>query len=468
MEELLNILISDPIDFDDMLFIYWLEGKTNEEALELKLDVFRGHSKFKSNPPLRRSISGNEDIDFRLDPQLIDLLGHEVLDNYRTFELLDHYLCSPILLSNQTMLQISHATQLWIIQHYYQLDDVVIREILARRMTKNRKDLDEISEITNFPLKRVTRHFDNLKRISSAIEKHSDIEERQCHILNFIETNYILPKLLARRYTCLMFLIHNKFNLSNTPRIKRIPCINLESCAAITMACLIPEKEVFYTYCSECGKDKVDSNSQQNHSNSLPFDGQESLSWDTIWTLVSVVQSLEPDKKLLRTLQDIRAHLSGEAIDLACHAIRIALLAQTAPTLLDTACPELKLPPPPPASLSDPYSLVELGPIIIRKIDVGGRDRFLRFVKNLIGIGSNLSQSREFIDLFEDTISKIGEHLEEDGLTMPEMFQLLSCCMAALNALEGSRKAVRLGDMRKEWSRFIVCCQLCLVQLLSS
>lgn len=136
MEELLNIVISDPIDFDEMLFIYWLEGKTNEAALELKLDAFRGPPKPKIYPPLRRSMSGNDESDFRLDPQLIDLLGHEVLDNYRTFELLDHYLCSPILLSNQTMLQISHGTQLWIIQHYYLLDDVVVREILARRMTK--------------------------------------------------------------------------------------------------------------------------------------------------------------------------------------------------------------------------------------------------------------------------------------------------------------------------------------------
>jgi len=246
METLLNLVISDPIDFDETLYSYWLEGKTPEEALELKLDGYhrvmsRTTTRVSIAPLIRRGSNSRLDDEVeRIDPQLVYLLRHDILDHYRTFEILVHYVCFPSLLSRQTMLQIPPSTQLWIIEKYYELDDVVVRELIGRKMSKNRKDLDDISELTRFPLRRVTRQFDNLKRMSAAIE------EKQSNILTFVENQFVLPFRLARKYACLLFMINGKFNVTSKKRLQRVTCTNLEHCAAITMACLIPDRDTFH------------------------------------------------------------------------------------------------------------------------------------------------------------------------------------------------------------------------------
>ena len=81
----------------------------------------------------------------------------EVVDQYRSYDLLVHYIRSPQLLSEQTMINLDEATQNFIIQSYYELDDPVVRELLGRKLSKNRKDLDEIADVVRCSLQRVTR-----------------------------------------------------------------------------------------------------------------------------------------------------------------------------------------------------------------------------------------------------------------------------------------------------------------------
>ena len=154
MEDLLNLVISDPIDFDESLFCCWLEGRTPEESLEIKLDLYRAAIRTNSNINRNATSLTNRKIgspwteddtnaDSRviaIDNQLTDLIRHDILDQYHIFEILEHYICLPsLLLSKQTMFQIPTLTQYWIIEKYYQLDDIVVRELLGRKMTKNRK-----------------------------------------------------------------------------------------------------------------------------------------------------------------------------------------------------------------------------------------------------------------------------------------------------------------------------------------
>ena len=233
MEELLSLVVSDPVEFDDVMFAWWLEGKTPEEALAIKIESFK--VALNSN-----NISASEDDS--VDRNLINLYKLDILDQYRMFEVLEHYVSLPSLLSRQTMIQLPVATQQYVIECYYQLDDVIVREMLSRKLSKNRKDLDEISEISGFPLRRVTREFGNLRRIATAVE------ERQCNILNFVEQQFALPTKLARRYTCLLFLINGKFNLATKKKMLKIKCSYLELCGAITMACLLSDRNLFYYY----------------------------------------------------------------------------------------------------------------------------------------------------------------------------------------------------------------------------
>lgn len=76
---------------------------------------------------------------------------------------------------------------------YYNLDDIVAREILGKKLSSRyRKDLDEVADRTCVRLKSVRRQFDNVKRIFKCVE------EMPGSVTNNIRTNFLLPEGLAR------------------------------------------------------------------------------------------------------------------------------------------------------------------------------------------------------------------------------------------------------------------------------
>lgn len=220
------------------------------------------------------------------------------------------------------------------------------------------------------------------------------------------------------------------------------------------MACLIPDRVTFYNHWRYDDFSQTDDVVSGSKSPTSPMSCMEDSSyWSCIWKLVGKSETLEPDKELLRSLQQIRAHLSGDVLDIACSHLRTALLASG---------------PSGPGTAASSSPALGSGVSIVRKLEAGGSHHIRTVLKNLVMLGSNLSQSREFRDLFEDIMTKIGEVLEEDGLNLAESVTFLRCCSLALNALEGSRVTARLPDMKREWQRFLHCCRLCLVQLFSS
>ena len=77
--------------------------------------------------------------------------------------------------------------------------------------------------------------------------------------------------------------------------------------------------------------------------------------------------------KLLANLRELKSHLTGDLLDAGCHAVRH-----------------------------------RLGHALAKKIDSSASySRIRTVIKNLLQIGSNLSQSREFRDLFEDILTKV-------------------------------------------------------------
>lgn len=228
MEELIDVVICDPLEFDEIMFNCWLEGKKPEETVSIRIKYYKIYSEVADSD--------------RIDAHTIDLLKHEVIDHYRSYELLEHYICQPSLLSSQLMIPIPEVNIMWIVERYYSLDDSVVREMLGKRFAKNRKDLDDISELTHLPLVRVTRQFDNLRRIYSALE---DTRQFQCNFLSFLETNFVLPTNFSRKYTCVLFLILGKFAITSKKRFYKAPIRNLEICASIMMSCFLTTSNVF-------------------------------------------------------------------------------------------------------------------------------------------------------------------------------------------------------------------------------
>ena len=179
--------------------------------------------------------------------------------------------------------------------------------------------------------------------------------------------------------------------------------------------------------------------------------------------------------QLLVSLRDLKALVSGEALDAGCTALR-----------------------------------ARLGPSLVKKLDSGvnGYNKIRNIVKHLLQIGANLSQTREYRDLFEDILTKIAEPLEEANLSIVEMNNFVTNCyyivcdiseasrpfIAAVTSMHrgtsadtstnsgrthsdsiastapyGTNKFASKTDLlKKDWLRFITFCRLCLLQLVDS
>lgn len=80
------------------------------------------------------------------------------------------------------------------------------REILGKKLSsKNRKDLNDVSERTKVNLKSCRRQFDNVKRVYKAVEETSG------NLVNNIQNQFLLPEQLAKRYATVVFIANNRF-----------------------------------------------------------------------------------------------------------------------------------------------------------------------------------------------------------------------------------------------------------------
>lgn len=130
----------------------------------------------------------------------------EVNDHYRLFNHLEKMLKNPTQLADQQIHQIDAESQRLLIEKYYQFDEVIIREILGKKLSgRNRKDLDDVSEKTKMSLKKCRRQFDNLKRVFRTVE------EMMGSLADNIQTHYLLSSDLSRQYAALVFIANNRF-----------------------------------------------------------------------------------------------------------------------------------------------------------------------------------------------------------------------------------------------------------------
>ena len=230
------------------------------------------------------------------DSELLQLYAS---DQYRNFDLLEHALCQPELLAQQSLIVFPRDRFPLLVDRYYALDDAVAREIICKqRLTKTRKDLDEIATATGSHLKSVTRQFDNLKRIFIATE------DCPGNVYRFLIERYMLSSDLAKKYCCLVFLVSNGFALGSKKRILRVPCLGLERCAAVTMVCLVTDLNLFSSSCP--GEDSVDE--------LLPLGASNELTWSSIWRCIRSVPNAEGiDKQLQQDLSRVRVLCSQQS-----------------------------------------------------------------------------------------------------------------------------------------------------------
>lgn len=515
MEDLL-VCCSSPPDFDRNVFIMWLEGKTIDDITRIIIDLKNRELKLRSTSLTSSSkekdsaaitsnnntpnISIDETIHthyklydenilqstkmFELKPrmstsaaalyfqsQLTDLIRNEIGDQLRLFEILEHFFCQPLLLASQVLIQIPIEIQSFAIEKYWSLDDTIIREIIIRKSTKTRKDLDDITEATGFNIRRVTRQVNNIQRAFLSIEEGLKVDMK---LPDICSKKFGLNAALSRKYATILFLLYSKFNLTSKKRMQRIPCEVLELFAGLILGCLASDTNSFYDAFDQTPK-RIAATPDENVLTFEGFDlyfptalltGDNDECWQVAWTIFDKVETLDLDKQLLASLRDVRSILTGEILDHGCNYIK--------------------------AELSE-----RRGSSIKKGLDVG---KIRTIVKALLQIGANLSQSREFRDIFEDLLSKVLEPLEELCLNASDIELFLTCCNFVVKAIPisgrrndsifasassekniserdrgspsdstraaSSRKILTKGDqLRKDLIRFLTCCKICIIHI---
>lgn len=417
--------------------------------------------------------------------ETVELIKSAVYDDIRTFEALEHYLHAPTLLRTQTMLQIrSTKTQSFVIEKYWSLDDVVVREVIvgSKRLTRSRKDLDDVSEYTGISLRSVTRQFDNIKRLYTQVE---DLEE--CNLYDFMARNILLSPILCRKYACILFLLYSKFTLTSKKRIQRVKLRGLEKCAALTLACLVSDCNTFFRICQQGagsvsdisgGGSFVHTGGTTSSSSAHVHRSVSSPAASTSLPLPIPPTATSTNAPLQRMHASSMASSAGSSSpppfsatlattdtqpstpigtepseDAVCETISKGDAA-TCWGLVWAVFPYVNAVDPDKQLMNNlrdmksaltgdvlnmacqcvTSSLLERpgGPIIVKKLE-GSRLRSM--LKTIMQIGANLSQTREYRDFFEDILTKIAEPLEEAGLSLTDMNTFLVCCSHLAKAI---------------------------------
>ena len=201
----MEIFVCEPLEINPQVFSLWLSGYSVDEAFRRRVDTEPETS--KQFPDFQR------------------LLRNETVDQFRIFLILEPYLQSPPTFLTQDLVQLPTATKKSLIEHYYAFDESVVREFFGKKLsTRNRKDLDDVSEKTGISLKSCRRQFDNIKQILRVVDDYEG------SLVENIKTQFILPEHLARNYASVVFISHNRFE-TNKRKLAHLSFSDLTYCA---------------------------------------------------------------------------------------------------------------------------------------------------------------------------------------------------------------------------------------------
>jgi hypothetical protein len=349
--EAVDVCVSSTPVFDEACFLCWVAGVDPGDAAERVPQ--------RSGLVFRRQRDDYQRLLSRL----------HVFDQYRNFDILKHFISQPDLLQLQNLVPVSRDLVGFITDRYYALDDTVAREVVSKqRLTKSRKDLEDLSNATACNFKSVARQFENLKRV------FLDTEENCVNnVQSYVRDKYMLSPELSRQYSCLVFLVSCGFALGAKKRMARVSCQGLVRCAALTMACLVADASVFSLCCAATEEGEASSLSQMRADrndavsmlllNTCPLGMTAEEAWGSVWRCVRTVNNIEGiDKQLQQHLSRVRALIS-------------------APAVLDAGLMRVRV------ELGDAVGIL----MVQGRVKPVVRD----VIRDLVSIGSQLSQTRE-------------------------------------------------------------------------
>ncbi|XP_066971948.1 LOW QUALITY PROTEIN: acidic fibroblast growth factor intracellular-binding protein [Macrobrachium rosenbergii] len=203
-----DIFVGNYTIIDTEVFDLWIQGYSVEEAVQVL--QHRGELDTWGTTP--------------------ELLISDTSDHYRTFGMLEKLLLNPVKLSEEWTFQLEPAVQKMVIQKYYEFDDIVIREIIGKKLNaRTRKDLDDVAEKTGVLLRSCRRMFDkHLKNFKQVFD------QMPINVVANIQSFLPLPTYLAKKYAAIVFIINNRFETSKR-KLNYLTFEDFSVCALLMM-----------------------------------------------------------------------------------------------------------------------------------------------------------------------------------------------------------------------------------------
>ncbi|KJE93598.1 fibroblast growth factor intracellular binding protein [Capsaspora owczarzaki ATCC 30864] len=408
----LDVLVSDPVLLNAGVFNLWLQGDTMDQALKSRYTL---------------------EISTQLTTAVI---VSDTADQYQLFAILEHYLHNPRYLASQSIVPLAPSLQQTLLDRYYSFDDAVVRELLGKKLSARvRKDLDDVSEKADVSLQNCRRQFDNIKRISRAVEDaDGGLEEN-------IQANFLLSPETTRKYARIVFLCGNRFE-TNKKKLSPLTFSDFMQFAAVMM---------------------------EN------------------WTVKGAPPGEDLDPNFLRDLRELRGVLTNDKDVLVeqrrfvqqdmiqGNATLSATVTETSSSL--TALGGLSNRSLPGVGLGGSQSNLAPASVVASPwARMGVEERsalferkmfplFKTLLRNLFAIASGLSQSKELRDIFIDLLEKFVEPCREADWTVAELEAFLSSTMRSFDHLETVSRAVR-SRYQLVYRRYLVVVSLCTTRML--
>ncbi|EGC37439.1 hypothetical protein DICPUDRAFT_30238 [Dictyostelium purpureum] len=409
---LFDVFITDPISVNKVIYRSWLDGISEKETINLREE--------SKNPNIPKH-----------------LILEETEDQYRIFSLLQKALEHPKTLSSHSMFQMDPSSRKLLIEGFYDFDEDLLRELIGRKLTSGqRRDLDDTSEKLKLRLSSCERQFDNLKRISRVV--YADLKTSA---LEIIMNEFSLPRELSKKYVRLLFLCFHRIDLSKK-KIQFLTTFDLIRLSEIVMnqwgdpirtyaleldlklkedvrdlkTYLGSQKEISEKYWKLIkNRYQIASTSPRitpvtNSSSSIG--GAPSLSNTPSLSSMNNSSNFVP---ILSTTTPNSSNTPTSTIPQSYSSSNISAMNQQQPqTIFQT---NQSSTPIITSTSSGIISTSTLSPEKLKNLE----GKFKSILKGFLVIGSNLSDSKEFRNLFEDIVEKVIEPLKRIDLAIYEV-----------------------------------------------
>lgn len=298
MEDVVDVVQTGTYDVDEDLFLLWCDGMSVDQSVRSSMDKtlralttlrtpvqhqaeIQTETQQQTKPEeqsvpeltlqevpdtadpleeLRLQASSDSIGSITEESMLAKLLQNEITDQWRLFEMIEHFLQTPLLFANCSysfhMIPDLHMQQcLRMIHGYYSFDNSVAQELVGKKITnKGRRDIDDVSETTNIPMRSCKRQLENVRRVFTSLE---DSTQFQCNVFQYLSQQYLLGPPQALRYTALLFLLYARFQVYNKRKLQRLDYDDLEYCAAVVLNCIVNDGQSFVESRIDEGKDPL-------------------------------------------------------------------------------------------------------------------------------------------------------------------------------------------------------------------